>query len=241
MEMSSIKFKEARSKTQVGSSIHALRKQKGFTQGDLAEKVGVSRAAISQFELGDTTPSTETQKKLSDVLGFDLSNITDISSPPDEANDQNIALSYYPISSYPALASACRIYSDDPDNPNRVTSNIVHVLRLPSVDYFSASVIEINGNSMAPRYPHGSRYVVTVVAPSKAGLKLATGVHLFFLRGEPPFIRRIVSNKAGVLTLRADATGEEFELEIDWLEKLYLDDRFSLYKVGQAVHMPAEE
>ena len=42
-----------------------LRTQKGLTQEELAEKVYVTRQAVSRWENGDTVPNTETLKVLS--------------------------------------------------------------------------------------------------------------------------------------------------------------------------------
>jgi transcriptional regulator with XRE-family HTH domain len=56
----------------LGLKILELRKKNKMTQGDLADKIGISRAAISQFEKGDSKPSYETLTKLSTVLGLDL-------------------------------------------------------------------------------------------------------------------------------------------------------------------------
>lgn len=43
----------------------SLRKQNGFTQMELAEKLHVSRQAISRWEVGAAAPSTENLKELS--------------------------------------------------------------------------------------------------------------------------------------------------------------------------------
>lgn len=43
----------------------SLRKQNGFTQMELAEKLHVSRQAISRWEVGTAAPSTENLKELS--------------------------------------------------------------------------------------------------------------------------------------------------------------------------------
>lgn len=48
-----------------------LRTQKGLSQDELAEKVYVTRQAVSRWENGDTVPNTETLKLLSKV--FDVS------------------------------------------------------------------------------------------------------------------------------------------------------------------------
>ena len=45
--------------------IAQLRAKKGLTQEELAEKVFVTRQAVSRWESGETTPNTETLKHLS--------------------------------------------------------------------------------------------------------------------------------------------------------------------------------
>ena len=40
--------------------IRALRMMKGLSQDELAEKVFVTRQAVSRWENGETTPNTET-------------------------------------------------------------------------------------------------------------------------------------------------------------------------------------
>ena len=42
--------------------IHELRTKKGLSQDELAEKVFVTRQAVSRWENGDTVPNTETLK-----------------------------------------------------------------------------------------------------------------------------------------------------------------------------------
>ena len=48
-----------------------LRTQKGWSQDELAEKVFVTRQAVSRWENGETVPNTETLKLLSKL--FDVS------------------------------------------------------------------------------------------------------------------------------------------------------------------------
>ena len=59
--------------------IHELRMKKGLSQDELAEKVFVTRQAVSRWENGDTIPNTETLKLLSKV--FDVSINTLLGSP----------------------------------------------------------------------------------------------------------------------------------------------------------------
>ena len=56
-----------------------LRIQKGMSQDELAEKVFVTRQAVSRWENGETTPNTETLKLLSKL--FDVSINTLLGSP----------------------------------------------------------------------------------------------------------------------------------------------------------------
>lgn len=56
-----------------------LRTQKGLTQEELAEKVYVTRQAVSRWENGDTVPNTETLKVLSKF--YDVSINTLLGSP----------------------------------------------------------------------------------------------------------------------------------------------------------------
>ena len=55
----------------LGSRIAFLRKKHGFSQAELAEKIGVSPGAISNYEQGKRTPSCEKLLTLSKV--FDVS------------------------------------------------------------------------------------------------------------------------------------------------------------------------
>lgn len=67
----------------VGERIKQIRKEKGITQGELANRLGVSQAMITQYENGQRGPKTfETVKKIAvaldvsheDILGKDLVN-----------------------------------------------------------------------------------------------------------------------------------------------------------------------
>ena len=59
--------------------IFELRTKKGLSQDELAEKVYVTRQAVSRWENGETTPNTETLKLLSKL--FDVSINTLLGAP----------------------------------------------------------------------------------------------------------------------------------------------------------------
>ena len=52
--------------------IHHLRTQQGLSQDQLAEKVFVTRQAVSRWETGKTTPNTETLKLLSQLFSVSI-------------------------------------------------------------------------------------------------------------------------------------------------------------------------
>lgn len=59
--------------------IYDLRTKSGLSQDELAEKVFVTRQAVSRWETGETTPNVETLKLLSNV--FDVSINTLLGTP----------------------------------------------------------------------------------------------------------------------------------------------------------------
>ena len=59
--------------------IYELRTKNGLSQDELAEKVFVTRQAVSRWETGDTVPGTETLKLLSKL--FDVSINTLLGAP----------------------------------------------------------------------------------------------------------------------------------------------------------------
>ena len=59
--------------------IKELRTRKAYSQDELAEKIHVTRQAVSRWETGETLPNTETLKLLSRL--FDVSINTLLGSP----------------------------------------------------------------------------------------------------------------------------------------------------------------
>lgn len=53
---------------ELGKNIYTLRKEKGYSQENLAEKVNVTRQTISNWELGETSPNPEQLILLSGAL-----------------------------------------------------------------------------------------------------------------------------------------------------------------------------
>ncbi len=52
--------------------LYELRKQKGYSQEELANKLNVSRQTVSKWEMGDTTPDMEKLAAISDIFEVSL-------------------------------------------------------------------------------------------------------------------------------------------------------------------------
>ena len=61
----------------VGQRIKAERKAKGMTQEDLGKKLGVSGAAIAQYETGRRYPKVETLERIATALNVDVSKLSE--------------------------------------------------------------------------------------------------------------------------------------------------------------------
>lgn len=68
-----------------GNFICTLRKEKGFTQKELAEKLNVTDKAVSRWETGRNYPDIETVKSLADVLDVSISELLECRRIPAES------------------------------------------------------------------------------------------------------------------------------------------------------------
>ena len=62
---------------EIGKKIMELRKKNGFSQEELADKVGVTRQTISKWELGETSPDLKQAKELSNIFKVSLDELVD--------------------------------------------------------------------------------------------------------------------------------------------------------------------
>ncbi|MDE6867591.1 MAG: helix-turn-helix domain-containing protein [Clostridia bacterium] len=76
----------------LSKNLASLRKINGFTQDDIAEKVYVSRQAVSKWERGESVPDIDTLAALSELYDVSLDDFikSDLSqySPSDKKDDK---------------------------------------------------------------------------------------------------------------------------------------------------------
>lgn len=64
--------------------IRQLRLERGFSGGELAEKLGIARSTLSQYETGKSNPDDTMKKKLCSIFGVSMDYLTcfsDVRSP----------------------------------------------------------------------------------------------------------------------------------------------------------------
>ena len=73
----------------VAERLAALRKRAGLSQGDVAERLNVSRQAVSRWETGFTVPSTDNLSHLGRLYGVTLDELLSYSAalPPDKPQE----------------------------------------------------------------------------------------------------------------------------------------------------------
>ena len=74
----------------VAERLAALRKRAGLSQGDVAERLNVSRQAVSRWETGFTVPSTDNLSRLGRLYGVTLDELLSYSAalPPEKPQEE---------------------------------------------------------------------------------------------------------------------------------------------------------
>ena len=65
-----------------GEKLHTLRKQNHWTQGELAEKLGLSTSAVGMYERGQREPNLETLVAIADTFGIGIAELVEPEKAP---------------------------------------------------------------------------------------------------------------------------------------------------------------
>lgn len=79
-------------KSQIGKELKELRKARGWRQVEVADKIGLSRSAISNIEAGHRSLTLVTLKKFCELYGIDISYFGIETDNFDEAVDLTMRL-----------------------------------------------------------------------------------------------------------------------------------------------------
>ena len=108
-------------KVAVGSSIARLRREKGMTQAELAERINYSDKAVSKWERGESLPDVLTLLNLAQQLGTDLNTLTGTMPETAEAEPK-------PAPEIPAVKAP-----EKPKKPRRYTADRSVIQKLSSI------------------------------------------------------------------------------------------------------------
>jgi len=75
----------------IGTTIRALRLQKGLSQGDIEKKTGLLRCYLSRVENGHTVPSLDTLSKIAQALDLPISHFFADDSLERQINTQELS------------------------------------------------------------------------------------------------------------------------------------------------------
>ena len=86
----------------MGEIISTLRKEKGMTQKDIADKLGITDKAVSKWERDVAFPDTATIPKLAEILGVSVEDLLQAKTAPVPATSSvqkivNLALKAVPL------------------------------------------------------------------------------------------------------------------------------------------------
>ena len=95
--------------TSMGEIISTLRKEKGMTQKELADKLGITDKAVSKWERDVSFPDTATIPKLAEILGVSVEELMNVKIAPvserkDAENIVTLILKVIPVAMGVAVA-----------------------------------------------------------------------------------------------------------------------------------------
>ena len=70
-----------------------LRKEHGYSQEELADKLGVSRQAVSKWERAEASPDTDNLIELARIYGVSLDELLEFNKEQSESNKKGVASS----------------------------------------------------------------------------------------------------------------------------------------------------
>ena len=115
-------------KVAVGSSIARLRRERGMTQAELAERINYSDKAVSKWERGESLPDVLTLLNLAQQLGTDLNTLT--GTMPESAEAEPKPAPEIPDVKAPEKPKKPRRYTADRSVIQKLSSILVWVVAL---------------------------------------------------------------------------------------------------------------
>ena len=64
--------RQAKEAFEIAEHVRQAREHRGFTQAELAARIGSSQPALARLEAGGVTPSLDTLRRIAEALGLEL-------------------------------------------------------------------------------------------------------------------------------------------------------------------------
>lgn len=86
-----------------------LRKTKGYSQEELAKRLGISRSSLANYEQGRREPSFEVEENIADFFNVDINTLRGVSTPDFNVNDQEFLNDYKQLN--PHMIEMLKLYT----------------------------------------------------------------------------------------------------------------------------------
>lgn len=153
----------------LAQNIKKLRLNMGLTQGELAEKINVTRSTVTQWETGWTQPRMGAIERMASVFNVSVSDIVSEDVPVLSGAMKAISSgeSYLPLISLGRVHAGVLADEEAYEKTVNVPSNIAK-------NHPSAMVLEVEGNCMNRVIPEGAHVLVDPdVYPSNGSIVVA--------------------------------------------------------------------
>jgi phage repressor protein C with HTH and peptisase S24 domain len=181
----------------LGKTLRAAREKRGLTQADLGRQVGVSRAAIGQWEAGDTEPSTQHLISVCSVLGISVADATagvvklqpltggaavgDRRPETGDAEDDAVrpASAISGMRDLPKDVPVYGVAAGGADADFHTNGEVIDYVRRPPgiANVRKAYAVYVVGDSMSPRYEEGELVYVNPTRPPSIGDYILIELH----------------------------------------------------------------
>lgn len=161
--------------------IKELRIKKGYSQLKLAEKLGISRSAVSMWEIDGSQPDAEMLIRLADLFGVSIDHILERDN--DAISENYISVPVYGRIPAGIATEAIEDILDYEDIPKEWLNG--------DKEYFS---LQVKGDSMFPTYQDGDRVIFQKAYTAETGDDVAVMVN-----GDDATFKRIERSAAGII------------------------------------------
>ena len=153
----------------LAQNIKKLRLNMGLTQGELAEKINVTRSTVTQWETGWTQPRMGAIERMASVFNVSVSDIVSEDAPVISGAMKAISNgeSYLPLVSLGRVHAGVLVDEEVCENTVNVPSSIAN-------NHLNAFALEVEGNCMNHVIPEGAHVLVDPdVYPSNGSIVVA--------------------------------------------------------------------